>query len=235
MVLVNPAIEASEYAPFDDDLRDQRAPDERKRLQDLGLPYDKHADYQSDQMPVLMVVASRGDQAVKYAFPVGRSIQALVTLRWNRLFRPATLVGMGRYDPYGTHELSYDEERGPLPPLEQNVQRGGMPSCDCSLSTAGLQNLGGFSLQRTGEAQSFDGFELKLTRRREERGWDPSSPFFSVFADADVIPAHSDIFNSRFVSFLAAFIDAYDERVEQYGPKDKTESEESRETAPRNP
>lgn len=228
VVLINPAIEAIEYKPFDADLRDDRAPDEIERLRDLRLPYDKKDRYASDQMPILMVVASRGDQAVKYALPAGRWIQALVTLRWNRLFRPPILVGMGRYDPYITHTLNYDPKRGAFPALENNTQRGGMPNCDCSLSTEGLQDVTGFSLQRTGETQTFGGFELKLTPSREARGWDENSPYFSVFTDANVVPAHSDIFNSRFVGFLVAFINAYES---EYGPRDKTESAERPESA----
>lgn len=219
VVLVNPAIEAVAYEPFDRDLRDDRAPAEPDALRERRLPYDKKAAYETGQMPVLMVVASRADKDVKRYLPAGRWLQALVTLRWNRLFRPVTLVGMGRYDPFVTHELAYT---GTALLQTADPHQSDVPSCDCPMAYAGLMNLGGLSLQKTGERQAFgDGFVLEPTKDRLARGWDSNSPYFSVFTDANVMSAHSDIFNSRFVGFLLAFINAYDERASVYEPKDK--------------
>jgi hypothetical protein len=227
VVLVNPAIEAVEYEPFDRDLRDLRpdlAPTDMQALIDRRLPYDKHANYQKDQMPVLMVVASKGDTAVKRFLPIGQWLQGLVTFRWNRLFRPIRLVGMGRYDPFITHTLSYT---GTTLKLMENPNETARLDCDCSMSYLGVSDLAAepddkFDLQHTGEKQTFgDGFVFDLRPERRVRGWDPNSPYFSVLTEANVISAHSDIFNSRFVGFLVAFINAYDERVALRGPKEK--------------
>lgn len=222
VVLVNPAIEAIEWEPFEKDLFENAyaSVTDRKQLVDMRLPYDKPYQYEEEQLPVLMAVASQGDMAVKYSLPFARWVQGFLTLHWNWLFNPVFLVGIGRYDPYMTHTLEYHGKI--LPPTEEPNQLES-PTCDCPMSYEGVSSVVGFHLDHTDREQTFgDGYVMKPTDDRKTRGWDIHSPYFSVFTDPNVISAHSDIFNARFVGFLAAFINAYDEKVQQIGrPKER--------------
>lgn len=235
VVLVNPAIEAIEYEPFDRDLRDDQAPSSEAERLHRRLPYDKNVPYEEGQMPVLMVIASEADSAVGKFFPIGRTLQAFFTLHWNRL-RPIALKGMGRYEPLETHRLEY---HGNALLQTANPNETGSPDCGCPMSYEGMTSVADvsgrrFTLQRTGEKQEFgDGFEFRLTDGRRARGWDPASPYFSVLTDVNVISAHSDIFNSRFVGFLSSFLNAYDERVSLYGAKEKVEEPGGAPAAPK--
>ena len=70
IILVNPALEASEYIPFDNDLLDRSKEGwNRKQLVAAKLPYDKEHPYPANQLPVLVAVASITDSAVGADLP----------------------------------------------------------------------------------------------------------------------------------------------------------------------
>ncbi|MEK6374056.1 MAG: hypothetical protein AABO58_15320 [Acidobacteriota bacterium] len=216
VVLVNPAIEAIEWQPFDNDLPDDKFKNaSRDELKKARMAYDKQVLYNDHpstdaepdgpQMPVLMTVASKADSAVGKLFPAFRFLQFLVTLRWDMFFKTREWRGMGHYNPHTTHALSHPV----LKQADYNPSDVTAPDCDCPFKNyAGLISRSGLKLN---DLKDFDQYKLNKTPARERRGpWDAYSPYFVISTDKGVISAHSDIFNNVFVGFLVSFINAYD-------------------------
>jgi hypothetical protein len=112
-ILVNPAVEASRYRPFDADL-------------------DAPGEYQPTQNPRLVVVASHADWAVRDVFPVGQSL-------W-MFFHPAywgcgtpCLLGLGHFQSQITHML---HGIGTQPAVQDG---GGKCGCRALDPSAGFQ------------------------------------------------------------------------------------------------
>lgn len=208
LVLVNPAIEASEYVMFDKDLKDNRTAElERSDLVEEKLPYDKNEPYGPEQLPILMTVASEADTAVSRFFPPARWIQSIFTLRWKNLARKYW-TGMGRYGPQVTHRLDYPKrvKEASEPPVAGD--------CACTKMTDfPVQIKGDLDLAAT--SQKLGELKFAVTERRLERGWYPNSPYLVVEASEGVIAEHSDIFNPVFVGFLGKYIDAYTKEKKQ--------------------
>lgn len=192
VVLVNPAIEASQYAPFDNDLPDSEYPGFK------NLP-DKHFKYSEEQLPVLMTVASEADKAVGVAFPAARWVAALLHPRI--AFSSARRLGMGHYLPHVTHTLDYTA------PEVKDVPK---VTCGCTknFELADLNDEKQLDLYARGD-QTFAGGAMKFQLVRDPAKWDPRSPFLVVRATKNVIDSHSDIYNPVFVSFLQKYIQAY--------------------------
>lgn len=229
VVLVNPAIEAVEWQPFDNDLPDKKfdnaSHDELKNARmayDKQVPYNDHESTKEEpdgpQMPVLMTVASKADSAVGKLFPTFRFLQFLVTLRWDMFFKPQEWRGMGHYNPQTTHALSHPvEKQADYDPSDVTA-----PDCDCPFKNTYLTKMSpGFRLDKLNRDQTWGGkqnpeqkqedYVMDLTPSRKEHGpWDVHAPYFVVSTDKGVISAHSDIFNKVFVGFLVSFINAYD-------------------------
>jgi hypothetical protein len=218
VVLVNPAIEASEYKVFDNDLKDNNVncsgPPCRAELVRKLLPYDKEQPFPQLQMPVLMTVASEADTAVGRIFPVARWIEALIRPRY---FARPYWTGMGHYGPQMTHRLE-------APKRQASPQEAVSGNCGCPKMVEGLQDIGAVEVQLTSSAGVEDiggGLKFGLTQKRLERGWDTNSPYLVIQANEGVISEHSDIFNPSFVAFLRAYIDAYDQKYETLPPEVK--------------
>jgi hypothetical protein len=214
MVLVNPAIEASEYKMFDNDLIDNGAPKEHADLVRKGLPYDKHDPYDLGQFPVLMTVASTADTAVGRIFPVARWIQALSTFHW-RYFYKSYWTGMGRYAPHVTHTLNYPKSKE-----DPSLRKPMSPSCGCSESYAGVPGITpGILDMNSSELQDLGELVFDIAPHRRKRGWDVNSPYLVVEASPGVISEHSDIFNPVFVGFLREYIGAYERKQVEEGER----------------
>ena len=210
MVLVNPAIEASEYVAFDKDLKDVawsgKGHDE---LVAARQPYDKNAPYDHGQLPVLVTLASKADTAVRTIFPIARYL----TLN----FSEAGSRGLGHYAPFVTHQLSSmsepitKEEKTERKPRQRNADE-----CDCTMLADDLRLPDRkLDLARSGERQEFGNYVLQLDPTRAQRGWDAHSPYYVIQTTAKIAAEHSDIFNKEFVGFLVNFIDAF-ERAPSY-------------------
>jgi len=219
VVLVNPAIEASDYAPFDNDLPDRRpgAPATREELVAARLPYDKNMPYSCDQMPILLTVASEADTAVGRLFPLARWTEGAAALRATN-FRSRYWMGLGWYSPYVTHRLSLSQHLSEAELAARKPRQIETENCGCPMSYDGLAPpKPSFDLAHTDRRQEFVAggypYVFAPTEERLKRGWDTSSPYFVVQATRDVISEHSDIFNPVFIGFLVNFIDAYPVRV----------------------
>lgn len=193
VVLVNPAIEASQWDVFDNDLPDTSYPS--YVAPDKSLPYAKN------QLPVLITVASEADKAVGVAFPAGRWLSAAV--HPSIALRSSRRIGMGHYEPHITHTLDYTGQ--PVADAQQT-------KCGCSKNflTAPLNRADEPLKIYTRERQTFAGgqLEFKLSPRHEKT-WDVHSPFMVISTTGRVIGEHSDIYNPVFVSFLQKYIQAY--------------------------
>ena len=222
VVLVNPAIEAREYGAFAADLPNERnsglTTDE---LIARKLPYDANEAYDSQQLPVLMTIASTADTAVGRIFPAAQILSAIPLLRPYQL-QSEGWHGHGRYRPHFTHRLThpvlaYESSRDPV-----------APECDCTKQWQpdGVPGSEETVVSRldlhTTEPQIFGGglkFELDPQR---QGNWDRRSPYLVVSADKGVIQEHSDIFNPVFVRFLTLYIRAIErERAMTAGVQDR--------------
>jgi hypothetical protein len=236
VVLVNPAIEASEYQPFDDDLPDLRHKQaDREQLRKRELPLDKNDDYSDDQLPILVTVASTADTAVGWIFPFSRWLSALNVIRNGEVFiRSNERIGMGRYSPHVTHTLKYFGPELPGSKVEdrqvEEAKKAGK-SCLCTKTWESESfdfrktqldlQMEAMSLASESAGQGDPGQEKALMTlnlvdsRAKSRGWDLNSPYFVITTDESVIRAHSDIFNPVFTGFLRKFIAAFERSKEE--------------------
>lgn len=193
VILVNPAFEAQRYHYFDEDL-------------ELPKTY-------APECPILLTVASKGDDAVGKAFPLGRLLWILWhPWRWGHF--AAEVTGAGRYYPQMTHELAYG---GPPAKAQNNAE-----SCSCPFPTPEQidqirQQLRAVIIPpedhapcaalRAADLSSHLPDGITLTDRR--RNFDKSSPYLVFHANANLIPGHSDIYNPNFVKFIVAYLRLY--------------------------
>jgi hypothetical protein len=89
-VLVNPALEASQY--------------ERIRRLDSRLEYDRQ------QTPLLLVLSSATDSARKFFFPVGRMINGLFRAPMREGQRALWIEALGEFEPQRTHTIEIVQE-----------------------------------------------------------------------------------------------------------------------------
>jgi hypothetical protein len=205
VVLVNPAIEASEYRTFNADLPDSK-------LGPYRPPPDRTMKYDDDQLPVLLAVGAEADAAVGTAFRLGQTVSAF--LRPGMFADPATRIGIGHYQDHITHDLHYPtEERakveaGHAATQAAEKQTETQPECDCPYDfDSTIEDISDAPLKLDERAEQSFG-SLKYTVRRPET-WDVHSPYLVVRASPGVLTGHNDIYNPVFVSYLSKFIRAY--------------------------
>lgn len=206
VILVNPAFEASRYNDFVED--------------------EKTAGrYADTQLPVLLTVASEGDDAVKVAFPIGRSLY-FAFHPWQRPSM-SDIIGAGHYDPQTTHDLVLTNDQGTVihpapdtPPkvapadakttarCDLHVDAGDLATCKCEYDVPELLSVIGAKTTLTLSAGSvpFKNEEISLRPRRER---DPHSPYIVARVAPEIISKHSDIYTPRFITFLTAYISEF--------------------------
>jgi len=210
VVLLNPAFEARRYAIFAADLKDGKS------------------RYRADQLPVLLTVASEGDNAVGAAFPAGRTLYFLLH-PW-KYHGIEDVIGQGHYDPQTTHNLVLTDGSGKEinPKAEEKIKTheaspedikrcdlhtndGDFSTCQCeypvpkSLEDALGDNMT-FVSQGRGSVKTGPDEKVVLQLRNKGAAWDEHSPFLVARVSASIVPAHSDIYTPRFVTFLAGYI-----------------------------
>ncbi len=196
VVLVNPAFEASLYAP----------------LQDLLERFDSFSPLQT---PVLAIVASETDGPNRAWFPIGRSIDSAFQRTGPRSDRSLLTTAIGNYAPFLTHRLEA-LELSPLGDANLPDAFGRVSQCRCLLRMTDLSEeesrfLGSFlSRDREGklapdpvsEEACASGISLGRVRLTCLSGIDPSRPFWIVRAKDNVIHGHSGFFTSPFLDFV---------------------------------
>lgn len=222
VVLVNPAIEASAYKVFDDDLYDARFGGmSGDQLLAANMPSDKNRSYGDRQLPVLVTLASSADTAVGRIFPVSRVLAGVDLIGMRRVFtRREWRQGLGHYEPQVTHVLSYD---GPAP---VNPSNGG---CACSKNWSvaerpvDLRSSVEQKIMTREEERRGGEMTLTLAAHRDPacsgepacRGWDERSPYLVIRTDHTVIADHNDIFNPVLVGFLTSYIRSFEQSKDQ--------------------
>jgi hypothetical protein len=182
-LLVNPAFEATLYDGID-------------RMVNLhpGL-------FDARNPRVLVTVASEGDSATKYFFPIGRSISTVLQRSRGGGQRGQMLTTIGNYRDFATHRLDLVES--PSPMATAGGAAGGDCVCQAAIREAFAQNA---AFRAPPPAASDDEFlgNTRLTRIAESP--QAISPFIVVRADRRVISDHNDIWSRPFVEFMASLI-----------------------------
>ena len=192
VVLVNPAFEASLYAPLDE------------LVADVG-PCARR------QTPVLVVVGSESDFPNRTWFRLGRAIDTLLQRTGPRSTRKLLTTAVGAYEPFITHWLAAS---APSPAAE----RMRVSNCACTLPVPELppeesRQLGAFlshfreggpplGAVRFEQAACEAGLTLGEARLTCRPGVDPGRPIWHVRAANDVVRGHSGFFTRPFLDFL---------------------------------
>ncbi|MFQ5526623.1 MAG: hypothetical protein ACE5GX_10215 [Thermoanaerobaculia bacterium] len=203
-ILLNPAIQASRFQAFADDLT--------AVIKDGNLAYDE------EQTPVLLVVTSEADPATRKAFPLSRWLLP------NNWFRGAAYrKALGHYDRYRTHELSSTLD---VDHFFTSADREFACGCPLYVVGDGLAELPhpkagasfGGRLETAlpyagGRARSKAGAEPRYELKRVfESGWDENAPFWVVRVDETVINSHNDIYNEALLRFVVVFLNTLFEK-----------------------
>ena len=191
VMLVNPAMEASRFS---------------------NLQQASKLRYQTEQLPLLVTLASEGDSAVKFFFPIGQSFSTLLRAARSRQTWFSMVEGFGMYKPFHTHRLVAKPGRQPFTPAGQHP--GAPCGCPRGLGQYGdelIKRLEPFyrtltqlaSAPRELNLAAYQ--EFMLSRLEPVRDIDPNNPFLMVKVDPEVVGDHSDIFNPTFLDFLIEF------------------------------
>jgi hypothetical protein len=194
VVLVNPAIEASAFAP----------------LHDLSNEIET---YSSRQTPVLVVVGSETDAANRVWFPAGRWVQTFLERTGPRSPKARLRTAIGSYDPFTTHHLeaaAAPNGEAKLPPVVE---------CNCQLrlgelAASELRAVGDFFRTHyfpppwagdKGESCS-TGLVLGSVRLACLPGESPTQPVWIARATDEVVHGHSGFLTRPFLDFLRYLI-----------------------------
>ena len=195
-VMINPAFEATRYAPL-------------HRIA-ASTAYDHY------EVPLLVTVTSTTDEATRVAFPAGRFFNTIFEKHASDEEKDANRSTIGHHDPYITHtlELLPAGQRPECPGWEAQtkdddvVALEGKVARDLPIEFANSKDFfrtrrdparAGFSL-KPGWVRDFCG-GVRLASRA---GTDPDSPIWNVSAigNPDLLPDHSDIMEPMFVAFF---------------------------------
>ena len=213
VVLLNPAIEAFQYVPFDEEWKDPK-------------------QYRADQLPVLLTIASKADHAVGRLFPIGYAVKAIFE-PWELDHPLLKSQGIGHYNPQITHFLGVDPENDVSPgpknndrcgceynffDIEQRVKNKSLQTnfrtnSDSTLLKAGLTQANinsAFDFSKDEEHFPNSGTILEsLTDNK-----DKNVPYLVISTDETIINGHNDIFNNLIVSFLIDFFNSFQNQKE---------------------
>lgn len=183
VVLMNPAFEATLYAPLRDIAEEKK--------------------YGDRQPPRLLVLTSEKDWATRYAFPAGRFIGTFFETRntmtrkdrfgKDRHFSQYAMdhKALGHYKPYITHELY----------IEKNKPQRRESNYDYWLTKAIKERK---KHDPNGEKWTYT-FESGLTLKHMGRSA-AANPYYIVKVDGDIIPDHNNIFDDRLIQFFKELI-----------------------------
>ena len=188
VVLINPAFEASLYAP----------------LQELAGRFRRFSPLQT---PVLMTVASETDRSNGFWFPLGRRVETLFERTGDRSPRRAIVTALGNYPEFWTHRLTAGPPSGSRP--RADMFRTITHECGCELpldpiDDAEAKYLVSVLLGQGTQAPAPGEGPVPYGRARLMciKPIDPLNPFWVVRASGEVIHGHSGIFTTYLVDFI---------------------------------
>lgn len=170
VVLINPAFEAMRYA----------------NLQAMAA---ERPTYFKGQRPILAIITSKGDDATKTTFPLGRRFSTFFEKEKDDVQKEENLAAVGHYAPFHTHYLDWAEEttRQPL-------------TATPAASARILTHLGQSWDQGVKEL-AFPGSLLRHTGNQSLL-----NPYLVIYVDKRIIPDHNDIYDPRLRDFLRYFL-----------------------------
>jgi len=195
IVLINPAFEASLYAP----------------LNELAAGFGAFSPLQP---PVLLTIASETDRPNRVWFPLGRYLETLFQNMGDRSPRAAANTAVGNYSEFWTHRLT-----AAVPPsagARRDLFGSSSKNCACQLpldpiddreaaTLVALLSGEGTQAPTPGEAAAPYGRALLTCLKPIGQG----NPFWVVRASGDVMHGHSGIFTTYLVDFIRrVFIEA---------------------------
>ena len=199
IVLTNPAIEASYFAPL-------------KVLELARYTREKEQQLGFLQPPRLVLLTSESDWATHYAFPLGRTISTLfdrhretfhldvddradIATRMALSEAELSRSAIGHYAPFITHRLSFDRAP-PKPQTDGNSKR----DCVLGLELSPAKTLTA-SRSLPGWSHPFSDIGLRMTHLKEgtpirglesAMGSPPTTPYWNVSVDPQAMDGHGD-------------------------------------------
>jgi hypothetical protein len=204
VVLINPAIEAMRYMPFQSALKYYASPEAPVR-----------ADFSQETVPRLVVLSSEGDWATQYAFPFARFIST-VTER-HEMVSPThspDLAGaysehqmdgatLGNFKLFHTHAaLQYQPGAAALDQKNPKSKEA-LTQCRSLSGAAVRQRLSGESPGDPVDGRMFIDSQLRL----EPKPGVPYSPYLLAAADTAVIADHTAIGNPNLICLINQLAD----------------------------
>jgi hypothetical protein len=203
VVLVNPALEGSQYEPL--------------------YHIATNRCYNARQRPVLLTVTSEGDQATGLAFPLGRKVSTLTERARSSDQEEAILKTVGHAARYQTHKLLWNPPSG----AKGTPERQPAPEerdCGCPYLTPTVdfnwrkfvEPLRPLLKQATQQSRSsvigqeeggerfyriYSGDVLLIGDGKYSANY----PYLVVRTDSKIIPDHNTIYSEPFIQFLHSF------------------------------
>ena len=186
VVLINPAVEALQFAPLSDMSTEQ-------------------GYYFEQQLPILAVLTSEADHATRYAFPIGRNLSTLfendryikrkngTNQRKETIHEgEANITAIGHFHPYQTHKLYLSSEITPdtaaLLSSSKSVRSAYAVRCAWEHDKPGSRiPIAGLTLERSATSAG-------------------RNPYLVIKVDKRLITSHNDIDEDHIVEFLKQFI-----------------------------
>lgn len=186
VVLINPAFEASLFAPLSD--------------------MSAERTYLDSQLPVMAILTSEADYATRYAFPAGRFFSTVLEkdrtiTRRNKVTQQdehidegeANTQAVGHFGPYRTHRLY---------PVDADVTREQVAPMSSSESVRSIaQASAAWENDKPGSKIAIAGLTLERSDSSAGR-----NPYLVVRVDKALIRDHNDIDDPRVIEFIKQII-----------------------------
>jgi hypothetical protein len=183
VVLVNPAFEGARFEP-------------------LHTAGQRIAEFEPNQLPVLVVATSTADWATRIAFPMARQFSTFLE-RSSGSEGDAVVMAVGHNDRYITHDLSTCSSANETCANACIAQPAAAPKPVGSLSAADIRTEMAHMVPFTQSGIPVTAYFCGGLQLRATRQWHPkNNPFWVVRTTKEVINDHGDVFNPNFVGFF---------------------------------
>jgi pimeloyl-ACP methyl ester carboxylesterase len=205
VVLVNPAIEAMRYMPFQSAL---------KYYTSEAAPL--RADFSKETVPRLVVLSSEGDWATHYAFPIARFFSTVLESHEtvSPLHSPGANGGysesamdaatLGNYEPFHSHAaLRFDPGADAAVGAKGRPSKRGLDKCEPLKGAVVRKLLSGEGSGDPLHGRRFPDSQLRL----EPKPGLPFTPYLLAAADTAVIADHTAIGQPNLICWINQLAD----------------------------
>jgi hypothetical protein len=202
VVIVNPAFESIQFQSL------------------YELAQDECRAYPEDQLPRLIVLSAFEDKAVRWTFPIGRSISTVLEAHRNDASAPycvpfelvegvdrkeyqvnqrsADIIAIGHHEAYVTHILCRAENTECINEAGSytlSTQYTKLASEQGGESWTSQSRIGNRAVQITDDL-------VLVSKNRAQ----PSNPYLNIFSQDEIIKGHNDIWNDEVRNFIETMI-----------------------------